>query len=120
MLRSPIMRLPKQKDVFRIACDAVEAGRYGYTFHGNERLDQRIVKLGLAEPDVAFVIKRGNREERKDTWSLTHQNWVYAIRGKTKDGIDLRVCFALEQLSGGHWIVIVTVINLNLKDAQNG
>ena len=116
MVRSPKKRLPKLTYVSRIARDAVEIGRFGYSIHGKDRLDQRIIKLGLVEPDVAYVIKHGHRELKKDTWNPTHQNWVYAIRGKTKDDVDLRVCFAVEQLPAGHWVIIVTVINLDLKE----
>jgi hypothetical protein len=114
MKQSGIGRPPKIKDVLTLARLTVEAGRYGYSIHGKERLDQRIVKLGLVEPDVAYVIKHGHREEKRDAWSEIHQSWVYAVRGRTKDRVELRVCFALESMPDGHWAVIITIINLNL------
>lgn len=95
---------------------AVEEGRYRYTAHGALRLGQRVVQQGILETDVVYVLKRGHREPRKDLWSELHQSWTYAMRGKTLDGVELRVCVAFERMPDQTLMIIVTVINLDLEE----
>jgi hypothetical protein len=98
---------------------AVEDGRYRYTVHGSERLDQRIVRQGILETDVTYVLKHGRRESRKDTWNELRQSWSYAMRGKTIDEVNLRVCVAFDVMPDQTLMVIVTIINLDLEEDSN-
>lgn len=107
---------PKRADLHSEVRRAVEEGRYRYTAHGALRLDQRVVQQGILETDVVYVLKQGHREPRKDLWSELHQTWTYAMRGKTLDGIAQRVCVAFERMPDQTLMIIVTVINLDLKE----
>lgn len=109
-------RPAKLEDVGTLVRAAVEEGRYRYTVHGSERLDQRIVRQGILETDVTYVLKRGYHEPRKDTWHESWLSWSYAIRGKTIDEVALRVCVAFEVMPDQTLMVIVTVINLDLEE----
>ena len=44
------------------------------------------------------------------------KDWIYALRGKTLDGISLRICVAFDKLPDGSIVIIVTIINLDLEE----
>jgi hypothetical protein len=52
-------------------------------------------------------LKNGNREEEKELFDVKKQMWKYAIRGKTIDGVNLRVIVAFEEE-----MIIITVVRL--------
>ena len=71
--------------------------------HALERQNQRLVDL----KSVLCVLKNGIHEKDKDLFDVKRQMWKYAIRGKTLDGINLRIIVAFEKE-----MVIITVMRL--------
>ena len=71
--------------------------------HALERQNQRLVDL----KSVLGVLKNGIHEKDKDLFDVKRQMWKYAIRGKTLDGINLRIIVAFEKE-----MVIITVMRL--------
>jgi hypothetical protein len=58
------------------------------------------------------VLKNGYHEEAYSNFEVKRQAWKYAIRGKTPDGIDLRVIVAfLEKMA------IITVIEITKRES---
>jgi hypothetical protein len=56
--------------------------------------------------DVLHILKHGNHEKEKDSFDVKRQSWKYAIRGKTPDGIELRIIVAFTEALLG----IITII----------
>ena len=83
--------------------------------HARIRGEERDIDLA----DVKYVLKNGRHEIVKTEFDEAFNNWKYAIRGKTLDGIDVRVILdgidvrvivAFDHNSIMH---IITVINLD-------
>lgn len=53
--------------------------------------------------------RRGHHEKHKDEYSEEFSDWNYALRGKTLNGDDTRVCVAFEERKS---VLVVTVIRL--------
>ena len=64
-----------------------KTGRIIDTRHSKLRQSQRFVTF----PEVMQVLENGWHEKAKDEWKEEHKSWNYAIRGKTVDGLELRV-----------------------------
>lgn len=79
----------------------VEKNKYRLKKHAIERQIQRSVSLR----DTIFVLMHGSHEEAKDEFNVERQQWRYAVRGKTPDGIDVRVIVAIENM-----VIVITVI----------
>jgi hypothetical protein len=77
------------------------SGRFRDSRHAEERKVQRDVDLH----DVEKVIKTGWHEPGEDRYKEEHESWSYAIRGKTVDGIDIRVVVAFDDED---YLVVVT------------
>jgi hypothetical protein len=82
----------------------VSGDAYIFSRHALERLQQRQVTV----PEVRHVLLNGFHESRKDEWRDREGAWNYAIRGKTVDERELRVCVTF--LPGN--LLVVTVIDL--------
>jgi hypothetical protein len=81
--------------------ELIDRNRYRVKAHAIVRQIQRSVSLR----DVIFILKHGFHEEEKDQFDIKRQSWRYAIRGKTPDGIDIRVVVAIEKM-----VIVITVI----------
>ena len=81
----------------------LQEGSYIVSMHALERQNQRLVDL----KSVLYVLKNGTHEKDKDLFDVKRQMWKYAIRGKTLDGINLRIIVAFEKE-----MVIITVMRL--------
>lgn len=81
----------------------IEKGTYIVTAHALQRQNERLVSL----EDVLYVLKIGVREESKDLFDVKRQMWKYAIYGKTKDEIKLRVIVSFEEE-----MIIITVMRV--------
>jgi hypothetical protein len=103
-----LKRPAKHQGVKEIIQRLVRAGRLTYSVHANQRLGQR----KITKPEVEYILNGGHHEVRKDHFNEGHQNWDYAIRGKTIDGRILRIVVALDDPN----LLVVTVIDLSVED----
>ena len=71
--------------------------------HALERINERAISL----KDVGHVLTRGYHEKQKTTFDSVFQTWKYSIRGKTMDGLDVRVIVSFVET-----MAIITVIRL--------
>ncbi len=81
----------------------VHEGSYVLVRHAILRKDERQIHL----PHILHVLKNGRHEKEKDFFDIKRQIWKYAVRGKTVDGVDLRVIVAFEEK-----MLIITVIRI--------
>jgi len=81
----------------------IDSGSYIITNHAIKRQDERSI-LAI---DILHILKNGRHEEDKTLFKVKYQSWNYAIRGKTIDGVDLRVVVAFEKK-----MVVITVIKI--------
>ncbi len=93
----------KTTELLKKIREYLQQGTYIVSAHALQRQDQRLVNL----QHVLYVLKNGNREEQKELFDVKRQMWKYAIRGKTIDGINLRVIIAFEEE-----MIIITVVRL--------
>jgi len=91
----------KSNDLLQKVKEHIEKGTYIISTHALERQNLR----GIALQQVLYVLKNGIREEAKELFDVSRQMWKYAIRGKTLDGINLRVIIAFE----GEMIIITVM-----------
>lgn len=68
----------------------IEEERYVQSSHAIEREQER--RIGLA--DAIYVLKTGYHEKAKTKFDEVHNTWKYAIRGKTVEGLNIRVIIA--------------------------
>jgi hypothetical protein len=96
---------PKHADIDLLVKikDHIQKGTYILVKHAIERQEERCIRL----PDVLRVLEHGRHERDKDIFDLKRQAWKHAIRGKTINGIDLRIIIAFQ-----NEMVIITVIKL--------
>ncbi len=103
-------RPSKREDILKVVRDHVEQGRVIDTRHSIFRQGER--QIGY--PQVLYVLKTGWHESRKDEWKENYLSWNYAIRGKTVDGIEVRVpVFFIEDDPNMTYVGIATVINID-------
>lgn len=94
-------RPPKHSDVLGLARARLASGRFRDSRHAGEKKQERDIDFY----DVERVIKTGWREASEDRFKTEHQSWTYAIRGRTLDGVDVRIVVALDEED---YLVIVT------------
>ena len=82
-------------------------GRYYDTTHAILRKRERQISL----THVLYVLKNGYHEKQKDTYKVEHNDWTYAIRGKTIDEKEIRIAVAFDEDD----MLIITVIELERK-----
>lgn len=82
----------------------IRNGTYILKEHAIQRQKERCIRL----PDVLRVLEYGRHESDKDVFDIKNQCWKHAIRGKTINGIDLRVVVAFYEK-----MAIITVINID-------
>lgn len=96
----------KEENLLQKIKKYIDSGNYIITKHAVKRRDERSV-LGV---DIMYVLQNGFHEEDKTSFSTKYQAWNYAIRGKTVDGIDLRVIVGFMDK-----MVVITVIKILKK-----
>ncbi len=101
-------RPAKHENVPALVREYVDAGKYLDTRHAFDRMVERRITL----PEALYVLRRGYHEKRKDEFKEEHNAWTYAMRGKTVDKRELRVCVSFDK-SG---MLIITTIDLDAKD----
>lgn len=80
-------------------------GAYVISNHAKLRQGERGFNIG----DIRNIIETGHHEKRKDEYKEEYADWNYAIRGKTLDNDQARICIAFAEKA--HFVVI-TVIRL--------
>jgi len=101
-------RAKKIDNVLLLAKNLLQNGAYVISNHAELRQGERCITIG----DIRNIINTGYHEKRKDEYKGEHKDWNYAIRGKTLDCEQARVCIAF--MKEKHFIVI-TVIRLGVK-----
>jgi hypothetical protein len=92
----------KISNILKKVEDCIESGQYLDTSHAMQRKKERQISL----THVLYVLKNGYHEKRKDAYKPEHNDWTYAIRGRTIDNIDLRIAIAFDEAD----MLIITVI----------
>lgn len=105
MTGAPV-RPPKHDDVPALVREHIDAGTYLDTRHASSRKAERQITL----PEVLYVLRHGYHEKRKDSFHEEHGAWTYAIRGKTVDRRELRICVSFDP--GG--MLVITTIDLDV------
>jgi uncharacterized protein DUF4258 len=82
----------------------IDQGLFRQSKHAIDRELER--KINLA--DVLYVLKNGYHEKQKTSFDELFRTWKYAVRGKTLDGIDIRIIIAFD--SNG--MMIITVMHV--------
>lgn len=110
--------MPKQKfskpqklaNVSTKVQEHAKVGRIIDTRHSKCRQGERLVTF----PEIMQVLETGWHEKNKDEWKEEYNTWNYAIRGKTLDGIELRVpVFFDDKDPELTYFGVVTVIKLS-------
>lgn len=100
-------RRKKIEDVLELAKALMRKGAYVISEHAKLRQGQRSITLG----DVKNIINTGYHEQKKDEYKEEYADWNYAIRGKTLDEEEGRVCIAFIEEERA---IIITVIRLEV------
>lgn len=99
--------MKKIENVLALAKILIQKGAYIISRHAELRQGERSLTIG----DIKNIINTGYHEKKKDEFKKEYEDWTYAIRGKTLDDDQARVCIAFIQET--HFIVI-TVIRLEV------
>lgn len=100
-------RAKKIDNVVGLAKILIQKGAYTISKPAKLRQGDRCLTTG----DIKNIINTGYHEKKKDEYKNEYADWNYAIRGKTLDDEQARVCIAFIEES--HFIVI-TVIRLEV------
>ena len=102
-----LMQKSKIVDIVVLANSLLRKGSFVISTHAKLRLGQRMLTIG----DVKSVIRTGFHENKKDEFKEQFGEWNYAIRGKTLDGDQARICitFLKKKL-----FIVITAIRLEV------
>ena len=100
-------RVKKIENVAVLAKNLMLKGSYVISNHAKLRQGERCFTIG----DIRNIIDTGHHEKRKDEYKEEYADWNYAIRGKTLDNDQARICIAFAEEK--HFVVI-TVIRLEV------
>ena len=89
----PPKRLKKIENLLERVRSCINSGAYRDTFHAIERKAERNITL----PEIIHVLRSGRHEKSKDHFEEAFNAWNYAIRGKTIDGLELRVIVSFDE-----------------------
>lgn len=98
-------RAEKIQNVAALAKSLMDKGAYVISNHAKLRQSERCFTIG----DIKNIISTGYHEKKKDEYKDEFDDWNYAIRGKTLEDEQARVCIAFVEASQ---FVIITVIRL--------
>lgn len=87
MTQKKTSKSEKLSDVAKKVQEHAKNGRIIDTRHSKLRQGERIVTF----PEIIQVLETGWHEKIKDEWKDEFQAWNYAIRGKTLNGLELRI-----------------------------
>ena len=96
--RRKLKRPTKAANVLEKIRAHVAGGSYRDTRHATERKVERNISL----LEILHVFQVGRHEKRKDEFKPEHDDWNYAVNGKTVDGRRLRVAVALPSRAHAH------------------
>lgn len=85
----------------------MQKGAYVISNHAKLRQGERNFTI----EDIRNILGTGHHEKRKDEYKEEYDDWNYAIRGKTLDNDQARICIAF--IENKHFVVI-TVIRLEV------
>lgn len=88
----PSKRPTKHENLEERVRNCVASGKYRDTFHATLRKHERNITL----PEIIYVLMTGRHEKSKDRFEGVFNTWNYALRGKTPDGLDLRVIISFD------------------------
>lgn len=97
-------RPPQLSELFPKIRFCIENELYRESRHAMERQVERDIEL----PDILFVLKHGYHEKQKTSFDETFQTWKYAVRGKTLEGLDIRIIIAFDE----DGMLIITVMRI--------
>ena len=104
--------MPKPKKIdhlLEVVRACIERGKYRDTTHALQR--QKEKKIILTE--IIQVLNTGRHEKAKDRFDESYDEWNYAIRGLTRDGLDMRVIVSFEGLKG---LLIITAFYIEKEE----
>lgn len=87
----------------KIRC-CIDQGLYRQSKHAIDRELERKIEM----PDVLYVLKNGYHEKQKTSFDDAFQTWKYAVRGRTLDGMDIRIIIAFDD----DGMMIITVMHV--------
>lgn len=99
-------RVNKIEDVITLAKNLMSKGAYVISNHAKLRQGERCFTIG----DIKNIINTGYHEKKKDEYKEEHADWNYAIRGKTLDDEQARICIAFDE----NCFIVITVIRLEV------
>ena len=100
-------RVKKIENVVVLAKNLMLKGAYVISNNAKLRQGERFFTVG----DIRNIIDTGYHEKRKDEYKEDYADWNYAIRGKTLNNDQARICIAFVEKE--HFVVI-TVIRLEV------
>ncbi len=89
----PSRKPEKIKNLIEHIRNCIISGAYRDIFHAIVRKNERNITL----PEIIHVLNTGRHEKSKDRFEKAFNSWNYAVRGKTIDGLDLRVIVSFEE-----------------------
>ena len=105
------MLRPKKIDrLMEMVRKCLDSGRYRDTCHSIERRLERKIIL----PEVVHVLRVGRHEKSKDIFDEVFDAWNYAVRGKTLEGMDLRVIISFDEAN----LLIITAFFIEKKGGR--
>lgn len=102
-----LKRPPQLSELFPKIRHCIENELYRESRHARERQLERDIEL----PDVLFVLQHGYHEKQKTSFDEVFQTWKYAVRGKTLEGLDIRIIIAFDE----DGMLIITVMHVIKK-----
>ena len=105
-------RTQKIENVVALAKKLIGLGAYAISQHAKLRQGERYFTIG----DIKNVINTGYHEKKKDEYKVEYSEWNYAIRGKTLDDEEARICIAFIE---GTQFIVITVIRLEIQNEKN-
>jgi hypothetical protein len=100
-------KVKKIENVVVLAKNLMLKGAYVISNHAKLRQGERCFTMG----DIRSIIDTGYHEKRKDEYKEEYADWNYAIRGKTLDNDQARICIAFTEEKQ---FVVITVIRLEV------
>ena len=104
MTKEKSKRPSQLEELFPSIRHCIETGRVRQSRHAIDRQIERTIDL----PDVLYVLKNGYHEKPKTSFDEVFQTWKYSIRGKTLEGVDIRVIIAFDE----EGMMIITVMHV--------
>ena len=92
----------KFTDILEKIRECIEQENYQFSQHALDRVRERGIDIHTS----LYVLLNGYEEKRKTTFDKDNNNWKYAIRGKTRDDLDIRIIVVIDE----HGMIVITVM----------